>query len=141
MKGQKITKMIKVWLFLTLFVAFSSGSSILVQDGVYTRVTVQIEPQPQPENCVAFLDQLEVRHWILKQFMSNHIKSIIIKQKKQRRRSFFTWHLMSNYLEEYLVLLKIMSEMGVFFNPDNHKQLSHPAPEKSELIADRNVDL
>jgi hypothetical protein len=34
---------------------------MIVQDGVYSRVTVQIEAQPQPENCVEFLNQLEVR--------------------------------------------------------------------------------
>ena len=48
---------------LTIIVNFSvvrAESSILVNDGVYTRVTVQIEPQPQPDNCVEFLDQLEV---------------------------------------------------------------------------------
>ena len=42
------------------FTAVRAESSILVKDGVYTRLTVQIEPQPQPDNCVEFLDQLEV---------------------------------------------------------------------------------
>ena len=37
------------------------SSSILVKDGVYSRVTVQIQDQPQPSSCVAFLDHLEVR--------------------------------------------------------------------------------
>ena len=35
-------------------------SQILVENGVYSRVTVQIEPQPQPADCVDFLDKLEV---------------------------------------------------------------------------------
>ena len=38
-------------------------SSILVKDGVYSRVTVQIQDQPQPSSCVAFLDHLEVRDY------------------------------------------------------------------------------
>jgi hypothetical protein len=38
-----------------------NSSSILVKDGVYSRVTVQIQDQPQPSNCVDFLDHLEVR--------------------------------------------------------------------------------
>ena len=46
--------------FIVNFTAVRAESSILVKDGVYTRVTVQIEPQPQPDNCVEFLDQLEV---------------------------------------------------------------------------------
>ena len=47
-------------------IAFSSDlhlvkcSQILVENGVYSRVTVQIEPQPQPADCVDFLDKLEV---------------------------------------------------------------------------------
>ena len=49
----------------TLFVVFSifqtlNASPVVVEDGVYSRVTVQIEAQPQPENCVEFLNQLEV---------------------------------------------------------------------------------
>ena len=38
-----------------------NSSSILVKDGVYSRVTVQIQDQPQPSSCVDFLDHLEVR--------------------------------------------------------------------------------
>ena len=38
-----------------------NGSQILVENGIYSRVTVQIEPtNPQPSNCVDFLDKLEV---------------------------------------------------------------------------------
>ena len=40
------------------------SSSLLIEDGVYSRITVQIEPQTQPENCVEFLDHLEVRSMI-----------------------------------------------------------------------------
>ena len=47
-------------IFLAIF-AVAQSSSILVQDGVYSRVTVQISDQRQPENCVQFLDHLEVR--------------------------------------------------------------------------------
>merc|ERR1740129_611924 len=36
-----------------------NSSSILVKDGVYSRVTVQIQDQPQPSSCVDFLDHLE----------------------------------------------------------------------------------
>ena len=36
------------------------SSSLLIKDGVYSRITVQIEPQTQPDNCVEFLDHLEV---------------------------------------------------------------------------------
>lgn len=35
-------------------------SQLLVDNGIYTRVTVQIQPQKQPDNCVEFLDRLEV---------------------------------------------------------------------------------
>ena len=57
-------------------IAFVASSSILVQDGVYSRVTVQIEElQPQPENCVDFLDHLEVSllgfHLVLLPFYYN----------------------------------------------------------------------
>jgi len=51
-----------VFLILSLktFAVNGSSSPLVVEDGVYSRVTVQIEPQPQPENCVEFLNQLEV---------------------------------------------------------------------------------
>ena len=60
----KMMKMKILLLFMTI--AFSSDlhlvkcSQILVENGVYSRVTVQIEPQPQPADCVDFLDKLEV---------------------------------------------------------------------------------
>ena len=47
-------------LSLKTFGVNGSSSPLIVEDGVYSRVTVQIEPQPQPENCVEFLNQLEV---------------------------------------------------------------------------------
>ena len=53
-------------LLLFMTIALSSDlhlvncSQILVENGVYSRVTVQIEPQPQPADCVDFLDKLEV---------------------------------------------------------------------------------
>ena len=60
----------KVLNFVLLFVTFVflsdlnevfvCGSPMLVENGIYSRVTVQIEPQPQPKNCVEFLDKLEV---------------------------------------------------------------------------------
>ena len=52
---------IRICLLLFLVSSVTAASSILVKDGIYSRVTVQIEPQTQqPENCVGFLDQLEV---------------------------------------------------------------------------------
>ena len=69
---------------LTIIVNLSvvrAESSILVNDGVYTRVTVQIEPQPQPDNCVEFLDQLEVspNHTFKTCFIRNyHIKICLL---------------------------------------------------------------
>ena len=36
------------------------SSQLLVDNGIYSRVTVQILPQKQPDNCVEFLDRLEV---------------------------------------------------------------------------------
>ena len=43
-----------------------NGSQILVENGIYSRVTVQIEPtNPQPSNCVDFLDKLEVSNVFL----------------------------------------------------------------------------
>ena len=58
-------RMLKFILFL-ITIAISdlnvvNCSQILVENGIYSRVTVQIEPQPQPANCVEFLDKLEVR--------------------------------------------------------------------------------
>ena len=47
--------------FLLCLSTAVTSSAIRVQDGVYTRVTVQIEDQPQPASCVDFLDHLEVR--------------------------------------------------------------------------------
>ena len=41
--------------------ASQADSSLRVENGVYSRVTVQIEEQPQPENCVEYLNHLEVR--------------------------------------------------------------------------------
>ena len=61
----KIKMKMKI-LLLFMTIAFSSDlhlvkcSQILVENGVYSRVTVQIEPQPQPADCVDFLDKLEV---------------------------------------------------------------------------------
>ena len=52
------------WRFFALLMgleAVLASSSIFVQDGIYSRVTVQIEDQPQPASCVDFLDHLEVR--------------------------------------------------------------------------------
>jgi len=46
-----------------LLASFVASSPLTVQEGVYSRVTVQIEAQPQPENCVEFLNQLEVRNY------------------------------------------------------------------------------
>ena len=51
--------------------ASQADSSLRVENGVYSRVTVQIEEQPQPENCVEYLNHLEVRKtWILRTFLS-----------------------------------------------------------------------
>ena len=61
----KIKMKMKI-LLLFMTIALSSDlhlvncSQILVENGVYSRVTVQIEPQPQPADCVDFLDKLEV---------------------------------------------------------------------------------
>jgi 7,8-dihydro-6-hydroxymethylpterin-pyrophosphokinase len=50
-----------MWIVVASLLSTASSSPATVEDGVYSRVTVQIEPQPQPENCVEFLNQLEVR--------------------------------------------------------------------------------
>ena len=60
-----VAKMMKMKILLLFMIAFSDlhlvkCSQILVENGVYSRVTVQIEPQPQPADCVDFLDKLEV---------------------------------------------------------------------------------
>lgn len=60
-----VAKMKTVKIFFLFLIALSdlhlvTCSQILVENGVYSRVTVRIEPQPQPENCVDFLDKLEV---------------------------------------------------------------------------------
>ena len=57
--------MMSVSTIVLFFIAYSdlflvNCSQILVENGVYSRVTVQIESQPQPQNCVDFLDKLEV---------------------------------------------------------------------------------
>ena len=69
-------------LLLFMTIALSSDlhlvncSQILVENGVYSRVTVQIEPQPQPADCVDFLDKLEVGkrlffYFTFKQYSTN----------------------------------------------------------------------
>jgi hypothetical protein len=68
----------------TLVVVFSifqtlNASPVVVEDGVYSRVTVQIEAQPQPENCVEFLNQLEVGNL------------------KMKKKNFFVWQHMAPY--------------------------------------------
>ena len=60
-----VAKMMMMKILLLFMIAFSDlhlveCSQILAENGVYSRVTVQIEPQPQPPNCVDFLDKLEV---------------------------------------------------------------------------------
>ena len=60
-----VVKMKRVSILLFFVIAFSDlqvvkCSQIVVENGVYSRVTVQIDPQPQPSNCVHFLDKLEV---------------------------------------------------------------------------------
>ena len=60
-----VAKMLTMKVLLLFMIAFSDlhfakCSQILVENGVYSRVTVQIEPQPQPSNCVDYLDKLEV---------------------------------------------------------------------------------
>ena len=62
-----VAKMKTIEILLLFIIAFSDlhlvkCSQILVENGIYSRVTVQIEPQPQPTNCVDFLDKLEVSH-------------------------------------------------------------------------------
>ena len=52
---------LKLLVFLTVIQCVFVASKLLVENGVYSRVTVQIQPQKQPENCVEFLDRLEVR--------------------------------------------------------------------------------
>ena len=61
MKPTTFAEMFRLVLLLFLIIQTVKGSSILVKDGVYSRVTVQIQDQPQPSSCVAFLDHLEVR--------------------------------------------------------------------------------
>ena len=56
---------LKLLVFLTVIQCVFVASKLLVENGVYSRVTVQIQPQKQPENCVEFLDTLEVRPKIL----------------------------------------------------------------------------
>ena len=52
---------LKLTFLQTLAVVFVVvESQMLVDNGIYTRVTVQIQPQKQPDNCVEFLDRLEV---------------------------------------------------------------------------------
>ena len=59
----KLAEMFRLilWLLFSTTTTTVTGSSILVKDGVYSRVTVQIQDQPQPNSCVEFLDHLEVR--------------------------------------------------------------------------------
>ena len=52
---------LKLLVFLTVIQCVFVASKLLVENGVYSRLTVQIQPQKQPENCVEFLDRLEVR--------------------------------------------------------------------------------
>ena len=57
--------------------ASQADSSLHVENGVYSRVTVQIEEQPQPENCVEYLNHLEVRKTrIPRTFLSCRVKSL-----------------------------------------------------------------
>lgn len=59
------------------------GSSPLeVDEGLYSRVTVQIEAQPQPENCVEFLNQLEVGTSKMKFFLHTAKNNICFFRKK-----------------------------------------------------------
>ena len=60
----KLAEMFRLILWL-LFSTTVTGSSILVKDGVYSRVTVQIQDQPQPSSCVDFLDHLEVGEYVV----------------------------------------------------------------------------
>ena len=78
------------------FVVWSSP--LEVEEGLYSRVTVQIEAQPQPENCVEFLNQLEVgnhkRHFFTKeQRLSKLFNTLVI---------FFTDFLKKGPFEKYL---------------------------------------
>ena len=66
----KTTNMTKIWttLILCLFLgeqAVKASSSLFVENGVYSRVTIQIEEQQQPENCVEYLNHLEVSKTLL----------------------------------------------------------------------------
>ena len=62
----RIAEMFRLILLVFLSITeLVSGSSILVKDGVYSRVTVQIQDQPQPDSCVDFLDHLEVRNHLI----------------------------------------------------------------------------
>ena len=59
-----VAKMLTMNVVLLFMIAFSGihlvkCSQILVENGVYSRVTVQIEPQPQPSNCVDYLDNFD----------------------------------------------------------------------------------
>ena len=54
-------RFVSTTVFVVSTLLLASASPVTVEDGVYSRVTVQIEAQPQPENCVEFLNQLEVR--------------------------------------------------------------------------------
>ena len=66
MKPTMFAEMFRLVLLLCFIIQTVKSSSILVKDGVYSRVTVQIQDQPQPSSCVAFLDHLEVReHFFL----------------------------------------------------------------------------
>ena len=65
-----VAKMLTMKVLLLFMIAFSDlhfvkCSQILVENGVYSRVTVQIEPQPQPSNCVDYLDKLEVSNSVV----------------------------------------------------------------------------
>ena len=47
---------------LILLVRLAKASQLIVeQGGIYSRVSVNVEDQKQPEDCSAFLDNLEVR--------------------------------------------------------------------------------
>ena len=58
-------RFVSTTVFVVSTLLLASASPVTVEDGVYSRVTVQIEAQPQPENCVEFLNQLEVRMYFV----------------------------------------------------------------------------
>ena len=112
--------MTKIWttLILCLFLGLEAkaSSSLFVENGVYSRVTIQIEEQQQPENCVEYLNHLEVSKSFLFIYRG-HIVLLRISEFRGLKLFEFLFDLRWFFREPFLPrFLPALSEKNILKN-------------------------